>query len=96
MAVCPSCKDEVDVEAELCLGCGEPLDPAQLKAQGKPPAVTTQPVRAAAPPSRPTIAASPIAKRRRQDEPEAVRCPGCGAPSKAERCPGCGAVLRRD
>jgi hypothetical protein len=30
------------------------------------------------------------------DEPELVRCPGCGAPTRAARCPGCGTPLRRD
>ncbi len=53
-------------------------------------------VRAAAPPSRPTLPSSPRAKRRAVDEPEPVRCPGCGVPSRAARCPGCGAVLRHD
>jgi hypothetical protein len=40
-------------------------------------------------------AAAKAYKKFRDDEPEAVRCPACGVPSRKERCPGCGVVLRR-
>jgi hypothetical protein len=98
MPVCPSCKDQVDPDSELCLNCGEPLDPVQLKAQGKPvpPPAPAAVVKAAAPPQRATVVGTPAARRRREEEPVAVRCKGCGVPSTAERCPGCGGILRRD
>src|SRR5688572_20890905 len=98
MANCPSCQAPVDDDADLCLECGEPLgdSPAARLARREAAAEPPARVRAAAPPQRPTIAAPPRARRRGEEEPEAVRCPGCGVPSRAERCPGCGAVLRRD
>jgi predicted amidophosphoribosyltransferase len=34
--------------------------------------------------------------RRVDDDPEPVRCPGCGMPSTRQRCPNCGTVLRHD
>jgi hypothetical protein len=34
-------------------------------------------------------------KLRVDDEPEPMRCPGCGVLSRRDRCPSCGAVLRR-
>jgi hypothetical protein len=37
-----------------------------------------------------------VKRRRRDDTPEPLRCPGCGAKTTARRCPGCGTPLRRD
>jgi len=104
VVVCPSCQAELEPEADLCLECGEPVgdSPAAklARADAKPPPPMPPPaavkVQAAARPLRQTMAETGRAKRARDDEPEAVRCPGCGSPSRAARCPGCGAVLRRD
>jgi hypothetical protein len=96
MANCPSCGTEIDTqfleEGALCLSCGAEL-PARTPAA--PPAGAAR-VKSSAKPSRPTIAAAPRAMRKREAEAEAVRCPGCGAPSTAARCPGCGTLLKRD
>ena len=35
-------------------------------------------------------------KKKREEEPETIRCPGCGSPSRAVRCPGCGIRLRSE
>ena len=45
-----------------------------------------------------TLAAAPRALKRstREEEPELVRCPGCGAKSSGARCPGCGTPLKHD
>jgi hypothetical protein len=59
---------------------------------GPPPSAR---VRAANRASRATIPAGPGALRRRVEEPEAVRCPGCGLSVKSDRCHGCGAPVRR-
>jgi hypothetical protein len=93
MPACPSCAAEVDAEAELCLACGEPLG---ANAAAAAPAAKV--VRGAAPPStaRETMVGSVAARRRKVDEQDPIRCPGCGVPSRAHRCPGCGAVLRKD
>jgi len=108
MPACPSCQAEVDLEADLCLSCGEPLGDspaarlARKDAASKPtptPAPAAEPaakVRSASPSSKATLVASPAARRRSVEEPEPVRCPGCGVPSRALRCPGCGAVLRKE
>ncbi len=38
---------------------------------------------------------SPLAAANKE-EPEAVRCPGCGTPTRGERCPACGTRVRRE
>jgi hypothetical protein len=104
MTACPSCHAEVDAEADLCLECGEPLGDspaakaARAEAAANPAPASSEPqrVRAPAPPMRPTIPATGRAKRAREAEPETIRCPGCGVPSRAARCPGCGVVLRHE
>lgn len=49
------------------------------------------------PPPSPTIPAKPAAKRKwATEEPEPLRCPGCGVKSHAARCPNCGNKLKRD
>jgi len=49
------------------------------------------------PPASPTIPAKPAAKRKwAEEEPEPVRCPGCGMKSHAARCPSCGTKLKHD
>lgn len=110
MPSCPACQSEVEPEAELCFSCGEPMGAAAPPVAAPaspnvPPPAESAPrvVRSAAPPNRPTMPASPGALRgagparsRAEEEPEPVRCPGCGVPSRAARCPGCGAVLRHD
>src|SRR4051812_47707013 len=77
------------------LSAAAPTGPAPT-AQGATAVPEHQLVRSSGPqPStRATLVDSPAARRRRVEEPEPIRCPGCGVPSKAARCPGCGAVLR--
>jgi predicted amidophosphoribosyltransferase len=59
------------------------------------PSPLTKP--SAPPPPSPTIPAKPAAKRKwAQEEPEPVRCPGCGVKSHATRCPNCGTKLKHD
>jgi predicted amidophosphoribosyltransferase len=109
MASCPSCNAPVEDGADLCLECGEPMGdaPAAKTARadavrppsGPPPASVPPPAsaRPAPPPSPKTVPAMPAAKKRwAQEEPEPLRCPGCGAKSHAARCPNCGTPLRRD
>ena len=89
MSACPSCREAIHPEDEICMSCGEPLAAGRYAAQ---PASTSPPV--AAPPA---VTVPVVPKRKlRVDDPDPVRCPGCGSPSRAARCPGCGAVLRRD
>ena len=102
MALCPSCNAPLEEGADLCLECGEPLGDspaaklARKEAAASAPPPAEQRVRAAAPPNRPTMAATGRAMRKKAEEDEPVRCPGCGVPSRAARCPGCGGVLRRE
>lgn len=81
-----------------------PSTPAPPASGGAPPAKpkpkpTPVPptLRGAPAPSAPTIPAMPAAKRKwATEEPEPVRCPGCGVKSHAERCPNCGNKLKHD
>lgn len=57
----------------------------------------TVPARSPPPPGPKTVPAMPAAKKRwAAEEPEPVRCPGCGVKSHAARCPNCGTRLRSD
>ena len=56
-----------------------------------------KPVVGAMKPPSPTLPAKPAAKRKwAEEEPEPVRCPGCGVKSHAARCPNCGTKLKHD
>jgi predicted amidophosphoribosyltransferase len=107
MATCPSCKAPVEDGADLCLECGEPMgdSPAANAARNEPPPTAPPTVPASGPPkpkgppppSPKTIPATPVAKKKwSTEEPEPVRCPGCGVKSHAVRCPNCGTKLRHD
>jgi hypothetical protein len=87
----------VEEGADLCLECGEPMgdSPVARAVRAETPSTEaqTQPI-----PKLDPIPAAPVAKpraRRVEDEPEPLRCPGCGVKTQRDRCPGCGAVLRR-
>jgi len=77
----------------------KPTPPPLTRPAGAPPAAPSEPkpvVGAMKPPS-PTIPAKPAAKRKwAEEEPEPVRCPGCGVKSHAARCPNCGTRLKHD
>jgi hypothetical protein len=95
---CPSCGAAVEEGADLCLECGEPMGDSPVAQVVRREEVVPPP--SAPAPARPpasTVPQTMAAKRKRviDDEPEAVRCPGCGMPSKRDRCPNCGTVLRR-
>jgi DNA-directed RNA polymerase subunit RPC12/RpoP len=67
--------------------------PAANAARSEPPPTAKGPP----PPSPKTIPATPVAKKKwPTEEPEPVRCPGCGVKSHAARCPNCGSKLRHD
>jgi hypothetical protein len=91
---CPSCGAAVEEGADLCLECGEPMgdSPAARVARTEAP---TAPVPRIAPEAVVAPARAAPKKKWKEEEPEAIRCPGCGIPSKRERCPGCGVILRR-
>lgn len=106
---CPGCKAEVDSEQDFCLECGEPIagmkparpTTAQRPTVGQPaaPAVEQPAAPAVAQPgaaAAPSVSAARAVKRRRVEEPEPQRCPGCGTKTLARRCPGCGTPLRHD
>ena len=93
---CPSCGASVEEGADLCLECGEPMGDspvAQVIRREEPTAIASESPRV----TPRTAPAVPAAKRKRviEDEPEALRCPGCGMLSRRDRCPNCGTVLRR-
>jgi predicted amidophosphoribosyltransferase len=96
---CPGCQATVEEGADLCLECGEPLgDSVVARAvrgevrQNVAPSISPNPSRI---PAAVTVPGK-LRARRGADEPEPVRCPGCGIPTTRARCPGCGSVLRRD
>jgi predicted amidophosphoribosyltransferase len=92
---CPGCGAEVDTEQDFCMECGEPI--AGMKPKSEP---------ASAPVAVPASVAAPAAgggqaparqkpaAKRRFEEPEPVRCPGCGTKTLQKRCPGCGTPLK--
>ena len=60
-------------------------------------AAPAKPAGAAPPPPSPTIPGKPAAKKKwAAEEPEPLRCPGCGVKSHAARCPNCGNKLKHD
>lgn len=96
---CPGCATEVDPAQDFCLECGEPIAQAavvDVESLAPPPARAPS----AAPPARTPSAAAParppVRRPRRDDEPEPIRCPGCGTPERGVRCRGCGIRLRAD
>jgi predicted amidophosphoribosyltransferase len=106
---CPGCGAAVEDGADLCLECGEPMgeSPAAKVARTenviRPPADVFAPPKPSKPPPSPpppapTIPAKPAAKAKKwaTEEPDPVRCPGCGVKSHAERCPNCGTKLKHD
>jgi hypothetical protein len=106
---CPACKKDVEEGADLCLECGEPIGDspvarvARADASGPiavPAPAPSQPPSAPRPPAHKTIPGVPSAIRggrpKVPEEPEPLRCPGCGMKTTARRCPSCGAVLRSD
>jgi hypothetical protein len=96
---CPACGATVEDGADLCLECGEPMGDSPAAAVARNENVIRPPAAAfAAPPAPPTVKAKivPAKKPVRQEEPEPLRCPGCGSKSLAARCPGCGIRLRPD
>src|SRR5690349_19809558 len=96
---CPGCGAAVEAEQDFCMECGEPI--AQAAVVDVP---STAP--SAAPPPPATVVSRPAAsapekslarpKWKRVEEPEPIRCPRCGIPSRKTRCPGCGVRLRAD
>jgi predicted amidophosphoribosyltransferase len=99
---CPGCGEKVDADQDFCMECGEPIAqspvvdvpslPAKAPLPAKPPLAQPSKV--------PSFAATTLpgkaSVRKRVEEPEKIRCPGCGVPSLKARCPGCGARLRDD
>jgi hypothetical protein len=79
-------------DQDFCLDCGEPIAGVKPVAPAAPPPPAPPPT--TAPPA--AAAAKKPAWKRRVEEPEPVRCPGCGTKTLAARCPGCGTPLRRD
>jgi hypothetical protein len=78
-----------------------PPKPASAAPAAKPIAPQPTPIPptrpGAPPPPSPTIPAKPSAKKKwAAEEPEPVRCPGCGVKSHAARCPNCGNKLKHD
>jgi hypothetical protein len=74
---------------------------APPKAKPTPPPATRpageKPVVGVMKPPSPTIPAKPAAKKKwATEEPEPVRCPGCGVKSHAARCPNCGNKMKHD
>jgi predicted amidophosphoribosyltransferase len=74
--------------------------PADTFTPTPPPATrpaADKPVVGVPKPPSPTIPAKPAAKKKwAAEEPEPVRCPGCGVKSHAARCPNCGTKLKHD
>jgi hypothetical protein len=108
---CPACHKDVDEGADLCLECGEPIGDspaakvARADASGPiavptPSPPPTQRPSVPRPPAHKTIPGVPSAIRggrpKVPEDPEAIRCPGCGVKTTSRRCPSCGAVLRSD
>src|SRR5262249_12390669 len=100
---CSSCGAEVEEAADLCLECGEPIGESPAARVARQEQVAAPAANAHAPqgekaapakaaPAKAATAAK--AARRSNDEPQPVRCPACGIPSRAARCPGCGVPLR--
>src|SRR5262245_28178784 len=92
---CPGCAVEVDADQDFCMECGEPI--AQAAVVEVPPVR----VKAAPLPENPlrttTLPETPTARRKtpaRREEPQPVRCPGCGVPTTKARCGACGTRLR--
>lgn len=81
---CPGCGAAVEAEQDFCMECGEPIAQAAVVDVEAVPPVKAETKAAARP------------KWKRTEEPEPVRCPGCGIPSRKTRCPGCGVRLRSD
>lgn len=86
-------------------GSPKPASAAKPMAAAPSPAAVPKPATGASVPSsgepdwrRTTLpatgAAKAKAKSRRVEEPEPVRCPGCGMKTLAERCPSCGTRLK--
>jgi hypothetical protein len=71
--------------------------PRPVSPTGRPTPTPTPPPRTAPPPAPKTVPAMPAAKKKwAVEEPEPVRCPGCGLKTHAVRCPSCGTRLRHD
>jgi predicted amidophosphoribosyltransferase len=71
--------------------------PADTFAPKPKPAPTPPPVTSKAPPAAPTVPGKPAAKKKwATEEPEPLRCPGCGLKSHAARCPNCGNRIKPD
>ncbi|HEX8954071.1 MAG TPA: hypothetical protein VF945_19585 [Polyangia bacterium] len=66
-----------------------PTPPPPTKPASPPPPTLTP---------TPTMPARPVVAKRKwaEEEPEPLRCPGCGVKSHAARCPNCGTKLKRD
>jgi hypothetical protein len=105
---CPGCGAAVESDQDFCMECGEPIaQAAVVDVESAAPPVRGAPAApagsVAAPVAAPT-AKAPVKevvkaarpKWKRAEEPEPVRCPGCGIPSRKTRCPGCGVRLRSD
>jgi len=92
---CPACSAEVDAEQDFCMDCGEPIaQAAVVEVPAKAPPAPKPPL-APSPDLRTTLPGKASA-RRPVEEPEKIRCPGCGMASHAQRCPSCGTRLRHD
>jgi hypothetical protein len=96
---CPACGATVEDGADLCLECGEPMGDSPAAAVARQENVIRPPPATFSPPPQPaTVKAKIISAKKpaRAEEPEPIRCPGCGGKSLAVRCPGCGTRLRPD
>jgi hypothetical protein len=95
---CPSCGNEVFEGAEICFDCGEPLIEGAERGHRTPPEPepVAVPSNAGSFRSTPPNAAAPPKKKRATDEPDPIRCPGCGCKNAPEspRCRNCGDPLR--
>jgi hypothetical protein len=60
-----------------------------------PPAGTFKGVASAAA-AKPVAPVAAKARKWREEEPEPVRCPGCGLKTLAARCPSCGTRIRHE
>jgi predicted amidophosphoribosyltransferase len=71
--------------------------PANTFGTPKPAPRPTPPPATKPPPPPPTLPGKPAAKKKwAVEEPEPLRCPGCGVKSHAERCPNCGNKMKHD
>ena len=86
--------------AEAASGGGTVIVPPAGTFKGVAPVaakpVGAAPIAGAKPVGGAPLAAKAAGRKWREEEPEPVRCPGCGMKTLAARCPSCGTKLRSD